>query len=331
VVRFDISAEQLRPDILRNALTGRVEGVPPSAALALIAQGALPGTDRATAIREIVENTALEPFLRAGAVRAFPRTDVAVARTALSAFLGSDVERVVAEAAGVLGQIGAPEHLPALRRARDGARVAFVQRRIAFAETLIVHRFGITDSDVSFPEVVTVGEAPRAQGGLSFRSGPPGVERRRQAIGAVTDEFAALDAAAQDVIEVQCGPRLMEVVVAREALRDGGRSVARVPALPAVVATQDPEDGQFSAAWAVLTRPLPGGRFSILLVSLGNGDPVYVAEGALDGAEPVFDLRTARSPGVTPVTGQIRLTASGLQITGNSAVRAQPARTPSSE
>lgn len=329
MVRVDIPVDDIRPDLMREALAGRVARVPPSAALALIANE-LPEGDRAAVLRDAVANAALEPHVRVGAVRAYLRAGAEAAPAALAELLAADEERVAAAAATALGQIGTPDHLAALRGTRDRVRSAFARRRVAFAETLIVHRFGVTDHDVDLPAAEVSAEAPRAVGAQPFKSTRPGPERRKRALEGIRREFPGLEPSQQDVYELQCGPRLLEVAVALDTVRNKGRGLSQRPALAAIVAYQDPEyELEFYPRLVVLSRPLPGGRVGLQLTHLGGGEPVYVGEGSLNQDEPVFDLRATRTPGVTPITARLRLTAAGVEITGASEEdRTVPARNP---
>jgi len=329
VVRVDIPVEDLRPDFVRAALAGRVSGVPPSAALALISEAQLPGADPEATLREAIASSDLEPHVRVGAVRAYLRVAAEAAPGALAEFLQSDEERVAVAAAAALGQIGTPEHLSALRGMRRRVRADFARRRVAFAEALIVHRFGVTDHDVELPSAEVRADALQAVGALPFKSVRPGPERRKRALEGIRREFPTLDPAQQDVYELQCGPRLMQIAVALDVVgRDKGRAASRRPALPAIVAVQDPEYDEYNPVLVMLSRPARGNQVTLQLTRLGSGEPIYVGEGSVDRDEPVFDLRATNTPGITPMSARVRLTDAGIEITGMSEARAVPARVP---
>jgi hypothetical protein len=317
----------MRPDVLRDALAGRVPRVPPSVALGAISELDIPRTDQQALLREAVRDESLEPHIRAAAVRAYLLLGAEAAVPDLVEALDSSDERVAAAAAAAIGQLGGPDHLPALRRVRDRLEAVFPRRQAAFAETLIVHRFGVTDHDVEFPSADTQ-PAPEAVGGLPFTSVRPGRNRWIRALDGIRRELPVLDPAQQDVYELQCGPRLLEVAVALDVLGpDGLQALARRPALPAVVASHDEEHDEFSLSLLVLSRPSGTDRAALALTRL-SGDVVYVGEGSVTGEEAAFELRAAQAPGIVPIAARVRLSAEGVEITGVSGRRAAPARSP---
>lgn len=307
MVYVDLPEEVLRPDNVRDALAGHLTGVSPMAALKLLPGLDISATDQVAILREAVGDDGLAPYVRAAAVRASLHRAGQDAVPTLVEALESGEERIAAAAAAALGQVGDPEHLAALRRLRQSAATEPARRRAAFAETLIVHRFGLTGVQVPLGEVETQ-PAPVAIGAASFIGGRPGTERRRRALDGIRRELPWLEAARQDVYEVQCGPRLMEIAIDRDfAGPDGLRALTERPALPAVVAFASPEDDDFYPGLLVLSRPGGDERVGLVVTRLG-GEPAYVAEGTLEHGEAVFDLRSAHAPGIAAVTSRIRVT-----------------------
>lgn len=327
MVRVDIPDEDLRPDMMREALGGRVPRVPPSAALALISELDIPLTDQQALLQEAVQDPDLEPHVRVAAVRAYMRLGAETAVPGLLEALESSEQRVAGAAAGAIGQLGEPEHLPLLQRMRERVAGELPRRRAAFAEALIVHRFGVTDHDVELPAVDTQ-PAPLAVGALSFGSARPGRDRRARALSGIKQELPWLDTAKQDVYELQCGPRLIEIAVDRDFVGpDGVKALAQRRALPAVVAFQDVEYDEFNPGLVVLSRPNGKDGVTLLLTRL-NGEPVYTGEGSVNRDEPEFELRSVQTPGIVSVIARVRFTARGVEITVVSDRYAAPAQSP---
>jgi HEAT repeats len=326
MVRVDIPAEDIRPDVVRDALAGRVPRIPPSVALALIADLDIPQTDQQTLLQEAVQDSRLEQHVRAAVIRAYMRLGAERAAPDLLKLLDPSAERVAAAAAAALGHVGTPEHLPALQRIRNAGEL--LRQRVAFAEVLIVHRFGVSDHNVEFPPAEAQ-QAPAAVGGLVFTCSRPGLTRRARALEGIKREFPSLDSAKQDVYEIQCGPRLMEVAIDRGFVEaNGPEELGKRPALPAIVAFQDVEyDEEFHPRLVVLSRPSGRGRITLLLTRLG-GDPVYVGEGAVNRGEAEFEVHSAQTPGIPAVNARVRVTAKGIEITGTSDRSSAPARSP---
>jgi hypothetical protein len=316
----------MRPEVVREALAGRVPSMPPSAALALIADLDISQTDQQTLLQEAVQDARLEQHVRAAAIRAYMRLGGESAAPDLLKVLDPAAERVAAAAAAALGQVGTPEHLPALRRIRNAGEL--LRRRVAFAEVLIVHRFGVSDQNVEYPPAEAQ-QAPATVGGLAFTSARPGLNRRARALAGIKREFPSLDPAKQDVYEIQCGPRLMEVAIDRGFVASNGpEALGQRPALPAIVAFQDVEyDDEFHPRLLVLSRPSGRGRITVLLTRLG-GDSVYVGEGAVNRGEAEFEVRSAQTPGIPAVNTRVRVTAKGVEITGTSERSSAPSRSP---
>lgn len=121
MVYIDMPIEEITQDLAREALTGRIPQLSPSAALALMEHGGVPDLDAATALQDAAANQELEPTVRVGAVRAYLHLGTPDAPQVLAGLLGVDSERVAGAAAAALGQAGAPACLQALRELRDRA------------------------------------------------------------------------------------------------------------------------------------------------------------------------------------------------------------------
>ncbi|HEY6686643.1 MAG TPA: HEAT repeat domain-containing protein, partial [Propionibacteriaceae bacterium] len=296
MVYIDMPLKEITQDLARDALAGRVDQLSPSAVLALMEQGNLPDLDAAAALRDAAQNQELDPLVRAGAVRAYLHLGASDAIQVLSELLGSDAERVAAAAATALGQAGTPDNLQAIRELWERTGDEITRERASFAQTLIVHRYGLTDQDVETLEVEALDQGPLAARGRPFRGTRPGPERRRRALGAMKRDFPHLDPARQDVYEVQCDPRLMAIAVDLDVVDGNGERLASQPAMPAIIALQDPEYGEYSSAFVVLSRPAGQNRITVQINRLGGGEALYTGTGRVGGEAAMADLRTANFP-----------------------------------
>jgi len=328
VVYVDNPQVEMRADVLQDALAGRSSSVSPSQALALISQLDLPESDQQRILQAAVENSELTPQVRAAAVRSYSRGSGDAAVPVLLDVLETAEPRVIAAAATALGQVGTPEHLPALDAVRTRVDDNLALERSAFAAKLIAHRFRISERDLEEPVIETYPD-PVGTGASSFVGVVPGPQRRLGALTAARLELPGLDAAESDVVEIQCGPRLLEVIVAREFLQPGtGNDVMQSPALPAVVVSQDPEHGTFDLSLLVLSRPVSGNRLNLQLAR-PSGEPIYLGEGTVSDGTLAIDLRSVQAPGVVPIAARVWVTATHFEISGFSDRRTTiPANSP---
>jgi hypothetical protein len=326
-VHLDIPEADLREDTIVAAVAGRVPDIPPSAALALLAEADLTDADRQRVLRDAVRNAELDPQVRAGAVQIYARVAGEGSVPTLLGVLGDRTERVVTATATALGRVGTPDELEALRRLRTGDGGELLRARATFAEALIVHRFGLTDHELALPPVDLL-PAPSAEGALAFTSARPGIARRDRVLKAIKRVLPAFDVSRQDVYEVQCGPRLLEIAVDQGfAGLEGAERLRSGPAAPAVIAMQNQEHDDFYPGLIALSDPDGKGGVTVRFSRL-SGDVVYVADGSLQGKEFQLELRAARAPGATPVAGRVRVTAGAVEISGVSGTRSVPARIP---
>jgi HEAT repeats len=322
-VRIDLPEIDPRPDVIREALAGRVSTLPPSAALALVSDLQMTGTEQHSLLQEAVQDRHLEPHVRVGAVRHYMRVGAESACPTLLKVLESPDERVAAAAASALGQIGTAQHIPALDKAKRGGDL--LRQRAAFARTLIIHRFGIADQEAELPPVKA--QAAPEVGGLSFTSVRPGRDRCTRALQAIKREFPSCDTAKQVVYELQCGPRLIEVAIDRSCTGSGVKTLKQKPALAGIIAFQSVEYDEFYPRLLVLSRP-NGTKVRLTITTL-TGNVVYCGDGSVDQSAAEGELYSAERPGVTPIAARIVATAKGLTVSGVSGRVAALARTPS--
>jgi hypothetical protein len=329
VVYIDMPLEEITQDLAREALGGRVEYLSPSAVLALMEYGDVPELDAQAALRDATGDRELDAVVRAGAVRTYLHVAGTDAVPVLSELLGSDEERVAVAAATALGQAGTADQLQGLREFRERIRDDATRQRVAFAEALIVHRYGLTDENVALPEAEALDQGPIAfAGGRPFRSTRPGPERKRRALQSIKRDFPDLNTARQDVYEVQCGPRLMAVAVDTDAVGRSAEQLDQRPAMPSIIAFQDPEYGEYSSAFVLLSRPTGENRVTVQISRLGSGEALYTGAGKVGGEAAMIDLRTSNLPGVVPIEARVWVTPVGVEISGTSGDRMLAPRNP---
>jgi len=325
MVYIDVPANDTRPESLRAALAGRSPGFPPSAALAVIADLEQPGIDRRSLLTDIIGDTSVDSSVRAAAVRVLARVQPADAVGDLLSGLEAPDDRIAAAAAAGLGVIGGPDQLSQLQLAYDKASDELLRRRAAFAQFLIVHRYGLTDRQAPAPEF-QLQEGPPPVGGHSFTTTRPGPRRRAEALKGIKRELPTLDETEQDVYEMQCGPRLLEVAASTDVLGDAAALTGK-PALAAVVAFQNLEHEGFFPGLLVFTRPDGRDRIN-LLVTRPAGDPAYAGTGTVSGDTATFQLKAVSAPGIVPIEATIRVTGKTLEISGSSGRTGRPATLP---
>jgi HEAT repeats len=330
MVNVDIPEEDLRQDVLREAIAGRVPTIPSSVALTMLSDIDIPDVEPAVVLREVVRNEELESHVRIGAVRVYARVAGENSIPDLLAALESAEDGIAAAAATALANVGTPDQLDALERVRDGAGGGLLRARAAFAEALIVHRFGLSDRPIALP-AVDAQDQPVGVGALAFASVRPGPGRRDRALKAIKRDLPWFDVGKQDVHEVQCGPRLLEVAIDKDFLgSDGTDRLSRGPGTPAVVAMQDLEYDDFYPGLIALSQPAGQDRVTVRLNRL-TGEAVYIGEAAVRKGEVELDLRAADEPGVAPLAGRVRITSKGVEISGVSDRRTAPKRHPRRE
>jgi len=329
MVRIDIPEDQKRPEIVREAVRGRVDMFPPSLALDLVSELDISDDERVEILRGALADRGLEPHVRVAAVHALGKLPVERATTELAKAIDTaeDDEDVAATAASLLGRIGGSEQLSQLERLKKSATSDLNRRRVAFAEALIFHRLGVTKHEVELPPAQQQPE-PEPVGALTLISRKPGIDRAKRALASARRAFPSLDTTAHEVHELQCGPQLLEVIINKQAIGTKTmRMLTTRPSMPAVVALTSEETQDFYAAYIVLTRPERAGTISLLVTRL-DGDPVFVGKGAIKTNTAEADLRAVKAPGIPAVSIRLRVGPQGFEISGRSAVRAFPAPTP---
>ncbi|MBP2328158.1 hypothetical protein JOF56_008543 [Kibdelosporangium banguiense] len=327
MVHVDIPENNLSAEILREAIAGEVATIPSSAALTLLSDIDAPGVDPAALLRDAVGNPDLARHVRIGAMGIYSRVAGSDSIPLLVDALDDADDGVGRAAAAALGNVGTPSELEALRRVRERGDGP-TSERATFAAALIVHRFGLSDHQVDLAQPETQ-EVPAAAGGMTFASVRPGLRRRDQALKAINRYLPWFDVSKQDVYEVQCGRRLLAIAVDLDVQQLSGR-----PAVPAVVAVQDPEYGEFHPSLIALSHPTSEGRVAVRL-SRPSGEAVYVGEASVQDGRVELGLRAVMAPGVAPVVARVHATASGIEISGVSSrqvtTKRSPQRDPSME
>ena len=315
MVRLDLPGEDFDPSALREALAGRVPGVPPSAVLGRMAGAELPDVEAASLLREVALSSEFDVAVRAGAVGNLMRLSPGVALATSADLVANENDLLSSTAALALGRLGAPDQLPYLEPGRRAKAGVLTRRSTAFAEMLIVHRFGLTDREVVLPELDVL-PAPPGAGAMTFVSVQPGAMRRREALGQVSADLSWVNAEDHDAVELQCGARLLEIIVANDLGTAGGRrALAEKPAVMAVVAAKGFERDEFVTSLLALSRPTVAGELSVLVTRL-TGEPVYVGDGAVTESALDITLHAVRSPGSTAVAVHARVSDDGFELAG---------------
>jgi hypothetical protein len=325
VIRADLPEQALRPAVIREALSGRVATIAPSTAIALLADIELHIPERHSLLREVIADAELEAPVRAVAIGTLARVDPGAARTAVTDLPDGSHELVAGAALGVLGRLGGPEDLPTVERIRAGSNSELVNRRASFAERLVAHRLGLTDPSA----LVALDERlpPPIGAAVAFVSAQPGIRRRTRALAALERELPWLDPGQYEVLELQCGARLVEVAYRADlGGADGRRRLHGRPDIPALVVVQSLQRDEMNLAYFVLSRPSGADMVSIL-VARPSGIPVYVGETSADAGNPLeAQLFAVRRHGATALSATVRLIEGGLEIYGRAA--RQPAEPP---
>jgi hypothetical protein len=100
--------------------------------------------------------------------------------------------------------------------------------------------------------------------------------------------------------------------------------------MPAIVAFQDMEYGEFHPALLVLISAAGKDRYKVVLTRL-SGEQVYAGEGTGARGELDFELRSVKAPGVASIHARVRVTAKGAHVSGVSERRAVPGEGPAKD
>ena len=120
MVRIDLPNEATEPEVLREALAGRVPNLPATAVLARIAGADLPNVDRASLLRDVAMNSETDVVVRAGAVRTLTRIDWAVALSTAVDLIEDENDLLSSTAALALGRLGETDQLEILEPHPEG-------------------------------------------------------------------------------------------------------------------------------------------------------------------------------------------------------------------
>jgi len=324
MVHVDIPEDARRPEVVRDALAGRVDRLPPSLAVSLVSELDIPRSEQQELLRGALRDADRDPHIRMMAAVALTTLSPEEAVADVSALIdeGDLDERVAVSAVDILGRAGGPGELETLEKAKKAATTELLRQRATFAEALVVHRHEL-DRDVELPAVERQPE-PEAAASQPFVSRKAGKQRGERAKRGVKGDFPDLDVEKHDVYELQCGPRLMAIVIQR-ALVDGegaGQPGDR-PSIPAIVAFRNEESGDFFAALVALLGKSDNGRVSLVLTRL-TGEPVFAGTGSAGPGQAEVALTSANTPGIPAASATVRIKGKQLEITGVSDTRSVP-------
>jgi|SRR5215211_123587 len=324
MVHVDIPEDARRPEVVREALAGRVDRLPPSLAVSLVLELDIPPSEQQEMLRGALRDADRDPHIRMLAAVSLAKLSPEDAVADVSALLaeGDVDERVAVSAVDIIGRAGGPAELERLDQAKKAATTELLRQRATFAQALIVHRHGL-DREVELPAVETQPE-PEAAASLPFVSRKAGKQRGDRAKRGVKEDFPDLDVDKHDVYELQCGPRLMAIVIQRAIVEgEGGGQPGDTPSIPAFVSFRNEESGDFFAALVALLGKSDKGGVSLVLTRL-TGEPVFAGTGTAGPGQAEVALTAANTPGVPAISATVRIKGKQLEITGVSDTRSVP-------
>jgi len=287
--------------------------------------------DRIRRLRELLRSSEADGFVKLQSLHdlALLDTESAVGEAEQVIRSGSprsvEDENLFTASAALLGRMGRAEHLSDIEAAERDVTTEHGKQKIAFAGAMIAHRFGLFDRKFKLPQAKQL-IAPKGFAATSFASKEPGTIRRRRAIEVVRVTFPWIEDANQEVREVSCGDRLMEIMLSRELTQGQGlEQIAKQPALPGFVAFSRPDEDTFYPALVVLSDPLDKQRIAVSVRRI-DGEPVFVGEAILN-APTGFELAltTVSAPGVIAAAFKVNGKKDGFEITGQSEQRSRVA------
>jgi HEAT repeat protein len=153
MVRIEIAPRFRKPDVVKEALAGRIEQLPPSVAIAMVQDLDINESEQRRILHEALEDRGLETRVRAQAVSALASLGAESAVEELVGVLDQpDLEAEVASrAVTILGRMAGREQLDRLEAVKEAAATEVLRERAAFAQALIVHRLGLTVHRVDLP------------------------------------------------------------------------------------------------------------------------------------------------------------------------------------
>jgi hypothetical protein len=314
-----------RPELVRTmadlaARRGVVEG-------RTRAVSVLPFLDPAAALQalpRIAADRTEEKRIRRLAVDALARVADPGAVDALASIAAARDDVAVLEAVAVaLGRRGRREHLEVIRaRIPDSTGVA--RASLAFAASVIAHRFDVAGFDPPRASAANLDSKPRAERADVRTPAADELETARRTLAEAAPGMAVEGPA----LEVDCAGRRQMLVVTTEAAE-----AVREPALllrrrwhVAQLAYRNPSNGRYSPGLSVLTTPTSGGVEVGLYRS--DGTLVFGGTGAMDGDRFVARLRAASRPGALGTTAEVTVTPGRLdiRITSDTAPAVEPKR-----
>ncbi|MEV5409032.1 hypothetical protein AB0K60_09355 [Thermopolyspora sp. NPDC052614] len=320
MAQIEIPERLKRAELVLPALEGRVEGLPPSAALAMLPHLDITLERHHSILREALGNAGLAPPVRALSVLALRRLPGELAVGELEDVLSRQglEETVAIRAASLLGLLGGDRHLDLLLSVRAASDSEPVIAAATFARSLIVHRLRLSGVPAEDPEV-RLQDVPDDADGTAFHSRRLGLPRRDDVIESVRRDFPDIGPHDHEVYELPCAGQIMSIVVHKDVLEPRRTGLLReVPLLAAVVAVTLPGRREIIPSHAALTRPDASAGISLRVTRL-TGLPAYAGHGRLTPDGVVFELLSVAAIGVAPVRATCTISSSGeLRVFGAS-------------
>jgi hypothetical protein len=329
MVFMEIKSEDSNPQALLRAMVEQDEEIPASVALSLALDAGFDNQEKERFLNDVVHNANLPADVRAMAVVTAPEL--------IGSEVIEDVERllndpdlpeeVATRAIAVIGWVGGVDQMAQLRSIEEATDSSLLRERARFVRVLLAHRHGALTEDMP-PGDLRIQRGPHPASAIAITSRPIGHPWRLRVLRDLASHLSDWPDQQHATYALQCGSQALTIVtpvggVSGERVRN--RLVER-PLVAAVVAAQNPESGTYYPVMLALTRPSEEG-FDLTLVRL-TGEPLYIGQGNLVSYGADVGLAAVDAPGISAISGRIRLAEDGMEIYGVSARRSIPGRRP---
>jgi hypothetical protein len=325
---IEITPEHSNPQALLRSMVERDEDIRASVALSLAPDAGFDNREKERFLNDVVHNANLPADVRAMAVVTAPELIGSEVIEEMERLLNEPdlPEEVATRALAVIGRLGGVDQMAQLRSIEEAADSPLLRDRAHFARVLLAHRHGALSDDMRFGDLRIQG-GPHPASAVAITSRPVGYPWRLRVIRDLAPQLSDWRDQQHATYALQCGSQALTIVtpvgVSGGPVRD--RLVKR-PLVAAVVAAQNPESGTYYPVMLALTRPSEEG-FDLTLVRL-TGEPLYIGQGTLVSYGADVGLAAVDAPGISAISGRIRLAEDGMEIYGVSARRSIPGRRP---
>lgn len=258
-----IEAANFTPKDLLLGMRGSTEGLPPTAAVQLVATSDRPAHERLEVLRGLLDEESVDEATRAAAAWELRRFKDDEAVSVLLSLVGSESARLSSQAANALGQIGDEHALEVVGRLADGGNEPANWTRI-----LISHRLGTQ---------VAGRDLPRPDDSTEHTLNADGVEVETEHVLAFAyDMFGYTSSWGAVLSPVSCDGST-NVLVPAQQLSEDPAVLTEAPAVAGVLLRRDPAYDSWVDGRYVLTEP-DGDGFRFKVTDLG-GTVTVVGQG----------------------------------------------------